>query len=112
MRIQNLKAPQETPATQMADADAAAVAVQDVGKPAAPAVSIPLAETTTLPNERSALEIAFLKARIQHLELVLETARSLMGSNHERLLRRLHEVPREMVDLSAQLRRIDPHTTW
>ncbi len=57
-------------------------------------------------------EIAFLKARIQHLELVLETARSLMGSNHERLLRRLHEVPREIVELSAQLRRIDPGSTW
>lgn len=58
------------------------------------------------------LEIAFLKARIQHLELVVETARSLMGSNHERLLRRLHEVPRELVELSNQLRRADVHAPW
>jgi hypothetical protein len=53
-----------------------------------------------------------LKARIQHLDLVLETARSLMGSNHERLLRRLHELPREIVELSAQLRRLDPAAVW
>ncbi len=62
--------------------------------------------------QRQTLEIALLKARIQHLELVVETARSLMGSNQERLLRRLHEVPREIVGLSAQLRRIDPQSTW
>ncbi len=58
------------------------------------------------------MEIALLKARIQHLELVVETARSLMGSNQERLLRRLHEVPREIVGLSAQLHRIDPQASW
>jgi hypothetical protein len=53
-----------------------------------------------------------LKARVQHLELVVETARSLMGSNQERLLRRLHEVPREIAALGAQLHRIDPHAVW
>jgi hypothetical protein len=62
--------------------------------------------------ERQAVEIALLKARIQHLELVVETARSLMGSNQERLLRRLHEVPREIVGLSAQLHRLDPQASW
>jgi hypothetical protein len=62
--------------------------------------------------DRQTVEIAFLKARIQHLELVLETARSLMGSNHERLLRRLHEVPRELVELSNRLRRFDMQATW
>jgi hypothetical protein len=64
------------------------------------------------PGDRQSLEIAFLKARIQHLELVVETARGLMGSNHERLLRRLHEVPRELVDLSNRLRRFDLQATW
>ncbi|OYV36342.1 MAG: hypothetical protein B7Z80_15860 [Rhodospirillales bacterium 20-64-7] len=54
------------------------------------------------------LEVAYLKARIQHLELVLETARGLMGSNHERLLRRLHDVPGELAELGVQLRRLDP----
>ena len=64
-------------------------------------------------GDRQSLEIAFLKARIQHLELVLETARSLMGANHERLLRRLHEVPRELVELSQRLRRSDLQAaTW
>ncbi len=73
--------------------------------------SVPLGSSAG-PNGTQALEIAFLKARIQHLELVVETARSLMGSNHERLLRRLHEVPRELVELSNQLRRVDIHATW
>jgi hypothetical protein len=59
------------------------------------------------PADRQGLEIALLKAQVQHLELVVETARSLMGANQERLLRRLHEVPREMVELTVQLRRLD-----
>ncbi len=63
-------------------------------------------------TERQNIEIAMLKARIQHLELVVETARSLMGANQERLLRRLHEVPRELAVLGAQLRRIDPNAVW
>jgi hypothetical protein len=116
MRIHNLKAPQETVAVP---ADAPDDATPATGSSAARS-RIMIAETTgTLPvsdnanpTGHQALEIAFLKARIQHLELVVETARSLMGSNHERLLRRLHEVPRELVELSNQLRRVDLHTTW
>jgi hypothetical protein len=54
--------------------------------------------------DRTALEVALLKARIEHLELIVETARSLMGSNQERLLRRLYEVPRDITSLDAQLR--------
>lgn len=65
-----------------------------------------------IPNDRQSLEIAFLKARIQHLELVLETARGLMGSNHERLLRQLHQVPRDLVELSNRLRHVDAQATW
>ena len=52
------------------------------------------------------LEIAMLKAQIEHLELVVETARTLMSSNQEKLLRRLHDLPREMVALSARLHRL------
>ncbi|HEX2943079.1 MAG TPA: hypothetical protein VHO91_18655 [Rhodopila sp.] len=59
-------------------------------------------------DDAQALEIAYLKARIQHLELVVETARGLMGSNHERLLRRLRDVPKELAELGVRLRRIDP----
>jgi hypothetical protein len=58
-------------------------------------------------GDRSGLEIALLKAQIEHLELVVETARSLMTSNQERLLRRLHDLPREMVALTARLNRLD-----
>jgi hypothetical protein len=62
--------------------------------------------------DRQALEIALLRARVQHLELVIETARSLLNANQDRLLRRLHEIPRELVSLTTQLQRIDPQTTW
>ncbi len=96
MRIQNLNASRgaaaaETPATAETTEPAAAPAGQD---------------------DRRTLEIALLKARIQHLELIVETARSLMGANQERLLRQLHEVPRDIAALSAQLRRVDPQGTW
>jgi hypothetical protein len=99
MRIVNLKAPQERPMDVQA---------------ATPTVAEPVTgpQAVAIPVGQQGLEIAFLKARIQHLELVVETARSLMGSNHERLLRRLHEVPRELVELSNQLRRVDSHATW
>ncbi len=93
MRIQNLKNPDQAAPVLASMADESAA----------------LGATA---NDRESLEIAFLKARIQHLELVLETARSLMGSNHERLLRRLHEVPRELVDLGNRLRRSDVETVW
>jgi len=53
------------------------------------------------------LELALLKAQIEHLELVVETARSLMTSNQDRLLRRLHDLPREMVALTARMNRLD-----
>ncbi len=63
-------------------------------------------------QDRQALEIALLRARVQHLELVVETARSLLSANQDRLLRRLHEIPRELVSLSAQLQRVDPQANW
>jgi hypothetical protein len=62
--------------------------------------------------ERQEAEVALLRARIQHLELVVETARGLLGSNQDRLLRRLYEVPRELVTLSQRLQRLDPQATW
>ena len=65
------------------------------------------AEPPPVPDDRAAVEIALLKAQIEHLELVVETARSLLTSNQERLLRRLHDVPREIATLSARLDRID-----
>jgi hypothetical protein len=58
-------------------------------------------------DDRASVEIALLKAQVEHLELVVETARSLMTSNQERLLRRLHDLPREMAALAARLDRFD-----
>lgn len=55
------------------------------------------------PESRAELEMALLRARVAHLEAVLETARGLMTSNQERLLRRLYEVPDEIASLSARL---------
>jgi hypothetical protein len=114
MKIRNLKLPDQSAgssglgplpeATDRAAADGARAAVA--------ASSLPQSGETASLSERQTLEIAMLKARIQHLELVVETARSLMGSNQERLLRRLHEVPREIAALGAQLHRIDPHAVW
>ncbi len=100
MRIQNLKAPQDAPKP-------AVEAPSPVAVPGAAAN-----DSSSVLSDPQSLEIAFLKARIQHLELVLETARNLMGTNHERLLRRLHEVPRELVELSSKLRRTDLQATW
>ena len=116
MRIHNLKAPQEpvsVPAPGATDARPTPSAFAGRGDVVvAEMTGARPAGDTASPAGHQALEIAFLKARIQHLELVVETARSLMGSNHERLLRRLHEVPRELVELGNQLRRVDSHTTW
>jgi hypothetical protein len=104
MRIQNLKIPPDpTPSVPAAAyPEKAAEAMAHSNAVCAPGS----------PPERQELEIALLRARVQHLELVIETARSLMGSNQERLLRRLHEAPREIAALSAQLRRVDPQSAW
>ncbi len=99
MRIQNLKAPEENPLPPI---------VSQVASAAERANPAPVEGDGPDSTDRQTVEIAYLKARIQHLELVIEMARSLMGSNHERLLRRLNEVPHEMVELSAKLRRFDP----
>ena len=110
MRIQNLKAPQDTVNEAVVSHVAASVSHAPPAAEAAPAPAMAqVAGKVDVPPsaDRQTIEIAYLKARIQHLELVLEMARSLMGSNHERLLRRLNEVPHEMVELSAQLRRFD-----
>jgi hypothetical protein len=116
MRIHNLKAPPETvtiPGGQPDDTTPATASLAARGSIMIPQTTgTPPVSDIAGPTGHEALEIAFLKARIQHLKLVVETARSLMGSNHERLLRRLHEVPRELVELSNQLRRADLHTTW
>jgi hypothetical protein len=114
MRIHNLKAPQEAAAVPGSGTSSSTQGAPGGGNPVVLAEqngAVPLGSSAGA-NGTQALEIAFLKARIQHLELVVETARSLMGSNHERLLRRLHEVPRELVELSNQLRRVDIHATW
>ncbi len=46
-------------------------------------------------------------SEVEHLEWVVETARRLMTSHRERLLRRLHDLPREMAALAARLDRPD-----
>jgi hypothetical protein len=66
------------------------------------------ADTAVAPGSpREQAEIALLKKRIEHLEVVVETARSLMTSNQERLLRRLHDLPQELMSLTAVLDRLD-----
>ncbi len=106
MRIQNFKAEPDVTATLETLATEDPISVGEMMP------EMPPPPDTANQAERQTLEIAFLNARIQHLDLVLETARSLMGSNHARLLRRLHELPREIVELSAQLRRLDPASVW
>ena len=69
--------------------------------------SLALAAPGETPAPASDPEVALLRARIEHLELVVETARSLMTSNQERLLRRLHDVPQEMMALTARIARLD-----
>jgi hypothetical protein len=72
-----------------------------------PAKQDAAAADAAFPDDRASIEISLLKAQIEHLELVVETARSLMTSNQERLLRRLHDLPREMAALTARLDRLD-----
>lgn len=73
---------------------------------------IPAADRAPPENAGQAeIEIAMLKAQIEHLELVVETARNLMSSNQERLLRRLHDLPREMMALGARLHRTNSEPT-
>jgi hypothetical protein len=64
------------------------------------------ASMTSATDTRDATEVALLRARIEHLELVVETARGLMTANQERLLRRLHDVPQEMMTLTATMARL------
>ena len=104
MRVQNLNLAKEA---QAEPPEPMARAV--VPKPA----EVVSSRSEILPDDsRQTLEIALLRARIQHLELVSETARGLLGSNQDRLLRRLYEIPRELATLSTQLQRIDPQATW
>jgi hypothetical protein len=85
--------------------------IQNFNRPAAaPAGSVQEAPPETSPetgDARGQAEISLLKKRIEHLELVVETARSLMTSNQERLLRRLHDLPQELMTLTAALHRLD-----
>lgn len=104
MKIQNLNASRET----LPDSS-----VQAVSSPRTGETSSACLQSIDAPSvDRQSVEIALLRARIQHLELVIETARSLMGSNQDRLLRRLYEMPRELVALTSQLQRIDAQATW
>lgn len=76
---------------------------------AASAQVVPLAPAREAEGEETRLqvELALLRARIEHLELVIETARGLMTASQEKLLRRLHDMPREISALSARLARLD-----
>ena len=67
---------------------------------------VPLQRDVSPPDGRAEAELALLRARIEHLELVVETARGLMTANQERLLRRLHDMPREVASLTWQLGRV------
>jgi hypothetical protein len=90
--------------------------IQDFNRPAAaqaasearsPDAGIETEDVSADSEDRTAVEMRLLRAQIEHLELVVETARSLMTSNQERLLRRLHDLPREMATLAARLDRLD-----
>ncbi len=78
--------------------------IQDLNNPAA--ATAPAPEVAAGADDRGATEMALLRAQVEHLELVVETARSLMTSNQERLLRRLHDLPHEMAVLAARLDRL------
>ena len=107
MKIQNLKTVQE-------QHTAPAVVVSNASGSNSESAGLPTSALATghADPSKQELEIALLRLRIQHLELVVETARSLLGSNQDRLLRRLYELPRELVSITSQLHRIDPHATW
>jgi hypothetical protein len=110
MKIRNLKT-----ASAAGDAtvqDSQADSPQAVAEQRVVATAIADRPADEAGQDRQALEIALLRARVQHLELVVETARSLLSANQDRLLRRLHEVPRELATLSAQLQRVDPQANW
>jgi uncharacterized protein (DUF305 family) len=58
-------------------------------------------------------QVALLEARVEHLQAVLDTARGLMTSNQERLLRKLHDLPQELVLRTQQLQRMQgAGATW
>lgn len=73
---------------------------------ALPALNGHAAPSAAVSPARAEAEIALLRARIAHLETVLEAARGFMTSNQERLLRRLHDLPQELVTLSSQFERL------
>lgn len=91
---------------------AQAAAPPAAAAPAAEARSVAAAADTKAVIERQGVEIALLKARIEHLEIVVETARGLLGSNQERLLRRLYDLPKDIVKLSQRLQRSDVAMPW
>ncbi len=110
MKIRNLKTASETgDTTVLASLAEASPVVADQQVIATVIADRPVDDAA---HNRQALEIALLRVRVQHLELVVETARSLLNANQDRLLRRLHEIPREMASLSAQLQRVDPQASW
>ena len=90
MQISNFNAPPPSPPGAAAAAQHEAVIMPDPGDAG---------------GARGATELALLRVRIEHLELVVETARGLMTANQERLLRRLHDVPQEMMMLTAKITR-------
>ena len=110
MKIRNLKTASETgDTTVQANLAETSPAMADQQVVATVIADRPMDDPA---HDRQALEIALLRVRVQHLELVVETARSLLNANQDRLLRRLHEIPREMASLSAQLQRVDPQASW
>ncbi len=110
MKIRNLKTASETGDTTVQAS--LAVSPPAAGDQQVTATAIADRPADDAAQDRQALEIALLRARVQHLELVVETARSLLSANQDRLLRRLHEIPRELVTLSTQLQRVDPQASW
>ena len=97
MHISNFNAPPATSGSSvlaMADAPLATPAESPTGQGQAENA-----------DDRMATEIALLRARVAHLESVVDTARGLMSANQERLLRRLHDVPQELMLLTAKMTR-------
>ncbi len=95
---------------QIEAASASGSAVLPPSEPAQKAASETSPAFTAADEGYARAETELLLARIEHLELVVETARSLMTSNQERLLRRLHDLPHEMMTLTARLARYAPTT--
>jgi len=110
MRVQDFNAPPPAEPPQTPQAAAPQPGPTPIAAARAPANVVPLKHPLGEAGARAEAELALLRARIEHLELVIETARGLMTANQEKLLRRLHDMPREVAALTLRLGQLNGAT--